>query len=76
MHAFAKTQQGISAAVMTDAITALDEAGFSPDRICDASMARTRELTGFLEGQVLALDTFCAKWVDGMARKRRRVMGE
>ena len=58
MYAFSKTQLHISSGAITSTISRLDDAGFSPDTIGDVSMGHTREVTGFLEGQIPALHKF------------------
>jgi len=74
LQGFATTQPCIVPACITTTISNLEVAGFSPEMICDASAEHTQELTSFLEGQVLALWKFCAKWVGRMERKHQKVV--
>lgn len=71
LAAFQKAKN-LSPELLAGALVGLRKAEYLPDAICEASPSRLEEITGLVEGRVLALKKFVRQWCGNVDAKRAK----
>jgi hypothetical protein len=69
LEAFRKAK-GLTADIVTPALYKFHEVAYSPDAICEATPRHLEEISGLMEGHVLAMKKFAHQWCGKIDAKR------